>query len=500
MKGAEKELYSLTQLYGNVFASDDSMKFPFSNVPLFKGENKDRVMTFLSDCPIIAYAPGEYIMRNGEYDENCCVLLVGKAKVELRDETATDREDKFIQEGDFFGEIAIFSGVPRTADIIASEDSAVMLIPKERMFDLMDSMPLVKTRIDTIYKERVLGNHLKKIQIFSKMNDSELEALKEKATIHTYKTGEVIFREGDEADAFYLILFGFVKVQQTTKKGISTLAYLKGEQHFGEVSLLSKKQKRIATVTTLSRTQLIRVAREDFLEFVKERKEFEEILIDLAKRREEESKKMAGDHHLADTIEATIETGIIQTRSVHLLDTTKCVQCGNCVESCAELHDGIPRLVRKGVRLNGFLLATTSCRHCNDPACMYQCPTGAITRDSFGEIFHKEICIGCGACVINCPYDSLTLVEDKPPPKPKFSERALSWVLGEEPKLKKWKRKMEKFGVSSSELGRLQKSGFKVVKCDMCEGYEMLGCVYNCPTSAMLLINPTEYFSDLIPD
>ncbi|MDH5510874.1 MAG: cyclic nucleotide-binding domain-containing protein [Nitrospinota bacterium] len=499
MDDSHKELFSLMPVYERMFNIDDSLKELFSRIPLFKGENQDRVIAHLMECPIVTYAPGDYILRNGEFDENCCVLLVGRAKAHLTGGRDHLEEDKAIFEGDFFGEIAALSGLPRTADIRADDYCAVMQIPKDKMFEVLDEFPIVRSRIEDTYRRRILSNQLRKVAIFADLSDGDMETIKDKATIEVFRKGEAIFKQGDVADAFYLILFGFVKVSMLKGRGVKTLAYLKGEQHFGEAALLKNDGIRTATVTAINRTHLIKISREDFIAFLGSRKDLKALFSEISKKREEISQMMAGNLHLSDTLEATIEAGIIHTKSTHMLDVTKCIQCGACVESCAKLHGGVSRLARKGVRLNGFLMAVTSCRHCDDPACMYECPTGAITRDPSGEVYQKSFCIGCGMCVKSCPYNSLTLVEVQPAKKAGLLSKLISRITSG--------RESDWVEVPISEAnynmqlkGRLKNSGKKVVRCDMCDSYDFLGCVYNCPTGAMVMVNPAEYFSDLIPN
>jgi Fe-S-cluster-containing dehydrogenase component len=66
--------------------------------------------------------------------------------------------------------------------------------------------------------------------------------------------------------------------------------------------------------------------------------------------------------------------------------------------------------MRKGVKLNNVILVATSCRHCEDPTCMIDCRTGAISRDFTGEIFIRDACIGCGKCARKCPYGNISIV------------------------------------------------------------------------------------------
>ena len=481
---------------------NDQLDKLLANVQLFEGENLDQVLEHVKDFPILSYSPGDFILRNGEYDENCCVLMAGKARVKIPTVEGENGDTQYIQEGDFFGEISAMFGVPRTADIIAEEPCAVMEIPKEKMFEMMDDFHSMKAKMDTTYKERILNNQLRRVPLFSGLPSYMIEKLKDKATIEIYKKGDIIFDQGDPADAFYLVLFGFVKIGRTKGNKALTLAYLKGEQYFGEFGLVSGKEKRTATVSAINRTHVIRIARVDFVELMEAFPSVREALKDAGEMRKGQGAKIAEDTFLADTLEATIDSGIIQTRFVNLLDTTKCVQCDICVDACAALHDGAPRLARRGARLNGFLMAATSCRHCEDPACMYKCPTGAISRDSTGEIYHKSFCIGCGTCVRNCPYGSLSLVDIEPPKKPTLTKKLFSIFTSDENVDDENKTEEQNVGANESGLkikGRLPKAKKKVVKCDMCNDYEFLGCVYNCPTGAMMLVKPSDFFSELLP-
>lgn len=54
---------------------------------------------------------------------------------------------------------------------------------------------------------------------------------------------------------------------------------------------------------------------------------------------------------------------------------------------------------------------SASCNHCENPACVLNCPTGAMRKASDGAVLHDdEMCIGCATCVKECPYEVPTML------------------------------------------------------------------------------------------
>ena len=131
-----------------------------------------------------------------------------------------------------------------------------------------------------------------------------------------------------------------------------------------------------------------------------------------------------------------------------------CIGCRLCEVHCLVQHSRSKDVLkaykletprpssRVHVQVEGPVSFALQCRHCAEPACMYACLTGALSRDSRGVVLHNlERCIGCWTCIMACPFGAIY---------PQVSD------------------------------------GRKVVlKCDLCPELPIPACVANCPNQAL---------------
>lgn len=100
------------------------------------------------------FAPGETVIRLGDEGSSMFVVHEGKVSVQLND-NGTPRTVAMLNEGDFFGEMALFTGEPRTANIVAVEETEVLEIGFQAMKHLFDTNPdLVESLSHTIAERR----------------------------------------------------------------------------------------------------------------------------------------------------------------------------------------------------------------------------------------------------------------------------------------------------------------------------------------------------------
>lgn len=99
-----------------------------------------------------------------------------------------------------------------------------------------------------------------------------------------------------------------------------------------------------------------------------------------------------------------------------------CSGCRACQTACKDRNDlEVGQLFRhvRTFQTGTFPNATmyhysATCNHCDSPACVANCPTGAMQKADDGTVQHDdELCIGCGSCANSCPYEVPVVFEDK---------------------------------------------------------------------------------------
>jgi small-conductance mechanosensitive channel/CRP-like cAMP-binding protein len=99
------------------------------------------------------FAPDETVIRAGEAGSSMFVLHNGRVKVQVA-ESGQLRTVAVLNEGDFFGEMALFTGEPRTANVVAVEETEVLEIGHEAMKKIFDTNPDLVESLSHIIAER----------------------------------------------------------------------------------------------------------------------------------------------------------------------------------------------------------------------------------------------------------------------------------------------------------------------------------------------------------
>ncbi|MXO89053.1 NAD(P)-binding domain-containing protein [Alteraurantiacibacter aestuarii] len=464
---------------------EDWLEVIGSNVSIFKELSPLQLRELMLDSRVHSYAPGEVVFTRNEPGSSMFAIAQGSVAVEVN--PADPSITVPIEEGSIFGEVGLISGRRRGATIRAAEPLVAVELSRTAALKLIATVPSAGRVVNQISIERQL------LQMFgSGLTREDVAPLVEAAEVVDVRAGQKVVEEGADDKDIYVIRRGSMIVEKDIGGKPIFLSYLPAGSYFGEMAVIDGS-KRSATVKAAIKSQVVRFPGELFNALLDARPRVRErALADMAGRREtnafvearKDSFGSAADMY-SETAQFLIDNGLGEATDVLLIDETLCVGCDNCEKACADSHEGLSRLDREAGRTYAHLHVPTSCRHCEHPHCMADCPPNAIKRGPDGEVFIDDTCIGCGNCQRNCPYGVIRM-DAKPPKKPGL----LSWLLfgagpGPGEASYDWRKKHAPAGQAKL-----------AIKCDMCLGIDGgPACVRACPTGAAIRVAPEKFLS-----
>jgi Fe-S-cluster-containing hydrogenase component 2/CRP-like cAMP-binding protein len=426
------------------------------------------------------------------------------------------------------GEMGAMTNQRRNATLRARGNGEVLMVARN-VLQVLRRYRAVREIIDRAYGNRALETFLDRGRLFQGLTPGQnatcVAALRDQARLVRAAPGQVIFRQGQFADDFFFIRLGFVHVWQNYHGGEITLDYQKPGDCFGEIGLLSllpeeiapyaagldrlpleeqqgrkaalrelgkvldgdvKKLietlptgaagigRRTANCTALDHVELVLIPKEAFLKLLIEHPDVcavmaRNALNHLVQNDAKRTRSSAADR--ASRLGTFVERKLYQGQKLLALDLERCTRCDECVNACADSHDGVTRFVREGLRFGRYLV-TNACRSCHEPYCLDGCPVDAIHRgkDSL-EIRIESHCTGCGLCASNCPYGSIRIVARKTKEEAPAAPERLK-----------------------ADVERQAKD------CDLCAG-SATGpkCVYACPHDAAFRLTGEELWEKVAP-
>ena len=458
-----------------------------ANVEIFRDLSPLQMREMMLDSAVRAYAPGEMIFERDAPGSSLFAIAEGAVAVEVSRDDPTITVP--IGEGSIFGEVGLISGRRRGATVRAAQACVCVELSRTAALRLIATVPAAGRAITRISVERQL------LQMFgSGLTSADIRDVVEQAEVRPVKPGEPILVEGAEGDDIFVIRRGSMIVEKKVGGKDVFLSYLPAGSYVGEMALIDGGP-RTATVRAAIRSEVVRIPGEAFRALLARKPQLaERARRDMASRRDlnsfVESRKDSFSSVVdmySETAQFLVDNGIGEATDVLLIDETLCVGCDNCERACADSHEGLSRLDREAGRSYAHLHVPTSCRHCEHPHCMADCPPNAIRRGPDGEVVIDDTCIGCGNCQRNCPYGVIRM-DSVPPPKPSI----FAWLLlglgpGPGEPDKGWRKK---HAVPGAEQPK------KAIKCDMCSGLDGgPACVRACPTGAAIRIAPEEFLS-----
>jgi CRP-like cAMP-binding protein len=120
-----------------------------AQLPLLRGMEEDALSAVATAGVPIRLAAGDVLVRQGELGDTLYLLMTGAlvARVRPSEGDVEPRAVAWIMPGEVVGELALLASIPRSADVVAIEDSSLLMFDRVHALGLLGAHPVFARRV-----------------------------------------------------------------------------------------------------------------------------------------------------------------------------------------------------------------------------------------------------------------------------------------------------------------------------------------------------------------
>ena len=233
---------------------------------LFGALTQDELISLCDEVETLTYGPGEVVFYEGEVDSALYVVDQGTAQIFTQSQDGSEMVLAKVGASAYFGEHALLERSDRhNASVRAFTSLRLLCIDRDRFQHfqrvLSRDSPL-RWRLQDVGENQLRENLVRQSALFRTFHLDEDD---EFSHVERFAAGEVVFREGEPASRFYLVLAGVAAVFQDDAGSRKLVVNRREGQCFGELALIHRSD-RTETVIAAEPLEVLSVAGDRFLE------------------------------------------------------------------------------------------------------------------------------------------------------------------------------------------------------------------------------------------
>lgn len=127
------------------------------STPLFDGFSGEELVAVMRGLELVSFEAGDVIVAEGAAGDSMFILTSGKVKAYVKTPKGRSMKVQEFEEGDFFGEISVLTGKPRTATLTAAVDCECLELNRASLDEITKTHPGVREVLKKFQKERALS-------------------------------------------------------------------------------------------------------------------------------------------------------------------------------------------------------------------------------------------------------------------------------------------------------------------------------------------------------
>ncbi len=136
------------------FADEEPKAGGLQGSPLFNGLTEDQLLAVIRGLRLATFGPGEIIVTEQEPGQSMFLIAGGAVRIYVRRDDGGNAQVRTMEQGDFFGEISLLSGLPRTATITAAAQCELLELGRDDLEKIAVEQPEVIGIVERFCSQR----------------------------------------------------------------------------------------------------------------------------------------------------------------------------------------------------------------------------------------------------------------------------------------------------------------------------------------------------------
>lgn len=233
-------------------------------IPAFALLEEDDLLYLADQLETLHFGIGQVICRAGDPGDSLFLVYSGRARV-LAGTGDAEQTVGALNRGDHFGEQALLTGETRAYTVRAAEDTVLLRLASEGFQRVVARRPELRRYFEKHVTDLATRNFLRLCSSLRALTPPEIQVILDHLESQVHVAGEIVFRQGDPGDRFYLIRSGRVRVVMDG----APIARLTEGQFFGELALLTG-EGRAASVVAETDLSTLTLSSESFARLIRQ--------------------------------------------------------------------------------------------------------------------------------------------------------------------------------------------------------------------------------------
>lgn len=209
-----------------------------AKVSMLEGLRPEEFQKLSDSVEVVKYNPDDFIIKKGTEGDIFYIIQEGKVKV-TDIGTASTYTAHELEAGNFFGERALITAEPRSANVIAVTKVQVLALDRNSFNAILGPLREV---IDANATLMSVNN----IKIFSDLDEKSRMKIVKAMKLENFAAGTKIFQQGETGNKFYVIKEGVAKV---LKDDSTDMGSITAGQYFGETAMIDEEVRKATVIT-----------------------------------------------------------------------------------------------------------------------------------------------------------------------------------------------------------------------------------------------------------